>query len=141
MQAKNYKMDIQLRNRLEISKNAKNKKKNIREKNHELPHQQKKEKESNEKDITKWTAHKAHFENPNCQLPYFEISGPNRNVSATLSPSGKLRLYMTDEILDQIAIEANRYYEQFHTKTIPNKFQVTAANLGYSCQNQRLFAH
>ena len=50
--------------------------------------------------------------NPNTDTPFIEIVGLKRPATRANTPIEYLRLFLTDEIPNQIVIETNRYYAQ-----------------------------
>lgn len=59
-----------------------------------------------------WKEFDETFQHPNSNIPFVEYVGLKRAASAAESPLECLRLFITDDILEQIVAETNRYYQQ-----------------------------
>lgn len=75
-----------------------------------------------------WKDHTGDFQNPNSEKPFLEHAGVQRNATHVNTPIEAFKLFVTDEIAQQIVTESNRYHDQMsdpREKWIP----ITAGDL------------
>ncbi|XP_057296130.1 piggyBac transposable element-derived protein 4-like [Hydractinia symbiolongicarpus] len=64
----------------------------------------------------KWKKVDETYQNPNSNAPFFEFNGLKRPASDADTPLECFYLFFTPEILNQVVVETNRYYQQEQLK-------------------------